>query len=174
MTKAPGWTATQASGVSLKHCSSPLGSYSLVGCWQRDLFQISMLLDRFATMGKPLVITRMGVPSGVSEAGAGSGQWRKPWNDQIQAKWLEAVINIVLSKPFVEAVCWCDLADEPNAQIPGAGLLAADLNAKTSYQTWTSMRKAVMAVRQGAVKSPETGKSAGPPGASSSPPARPA
>ncbi len=143
------------------------------GCWQRDLFQISMMLDRFATMGKPLVITRMGVPSGVSEASAGSGQWRKPWNEQIQAKWLEAVTNIVLSKPFVEAVCWCDLADEPTARIPGGGLLAADLNAKASYQTWTSMRKAVMAVRQGAVKTPaDPAKVAG--AAAAPPPARPA
>lgn len=124
------------------------------GGWQRDLFQVSAMLDRFAALGKPLVISRMGVPSVQTEKNTGAGLWRKPWNDQLQSKWLEALANIVLSKPFVEAMTWGDIVDSDGGAAPGGGLLAADLTPKPSMQTWLAMRRAVLAVRQGAQKTP--------------------
>ncbi len=137
------------------------------GCWQRDLFQISSLLDRFAPLGKPVMITRLVVPSAVGDGNKASGAWHKSWNDNVQARWLEAIANIVLSKPFMEAICWSDLVDEDNSAIPSGGLLTADLNPKPSFQTWTAMRRAVLAVRQGTVTMSETPKAVGkiaPPG----------
>ncbi len=130
------------------------------GCWQRDLFQISALVDRFAPFGKPLVITRLDVPSKPLEGQAGGGVWRRPWNDQHQAKWLEAVVNILLSKPFVDAVCWSRLADAEDASVPSAGLLAQDLTPKPSFETWVKMRRAVLSVRQNAAKHAEAAKAA--------------
>ncbi len=123
------------------------------GGWQRDLFQISAMLDRFSALGKPVVISRMGVPSVQSEKNAVAGLWRKPWNDHLQSKWLEALSNIVLSKPFVEAMTWADVVDSETGSVPGGGLLTADLTAKPAMQTWLAMRRAVMAVRQGTQKS---------------------
>ncbi len=140
------------------------------GGWQRDLFQVSAVLDRFAALGKPVVISRMGVPSIQTEKNAGAGLWRKPWNDQLQSKWLEALTNIVLSKPFVEAMTWGDIVDSDGGSTPGGGLLAADLTPKPSMQTWLAVRRAVMAVRQGAQKAPvAAGAAAVSKGSSSSP-----
>ncbi len=127
------------------------------GQWQRDLFQASAMLDRFAALGKPVVISRMGVPSIQMDKNAGAGLWRKPWNDQLQSKWLEALTNIVLSKPFVEAMTWCDILDTDAADMPACGLLTANLMPKPSMQTWLAMRRAVMAVRQNTQKAPATG-----------------
>ncbi len=122
------------------------------GCWQRDLFQISALIDRFAALGKPVAINRIEVPSHTADDAAAAGVWRQPWNEPLQAKWLEAVTNIVLSKPFVEAVCWRNVMDRNDNAIPFSGLCNADLTPKKSQATWISMRRAVMVVRQGGVK----------------------
>lgn len=130
------------------------------GGWQRDLFQVSAMLDRFAALGKPVIISRMGVPSIQTDKNAAAGLWRKPWNDQLQSKWLEALSNIVLSKPFVEAMTWADVVDSETGSMLGGGLLTADLTAKPSMQTWLAMRRAVLAVRQGAQKTPAAGAAA--------------
>ena len=127
------------------------------GCWQRDLFQISSLLDRFSTLGKPVMISAMQVPSNPPEGTPGivmsAGIWRRPWSDALQAKWLEAVTDIALSKPFVEAICWQDLIDMPaktislGQSVPFGGLTNPDLSPKQSLRTWANLRKAVMNFR---------------------------
>ncbi len=124
------------------------------GCWQRDLFQISSMLDRFAVLGKPVVVSAMSVPSVQTEKNIVAGVWRKAWNDQLQSKWTEALVNILLSKPFVEAVTWGDIIDADGAANLGCGLLNADLSPKAAMQTWVAMRRAVMSVRQGTQKMP--------------------
>ncbi len=116
------------------------------GCWQRDLFQISSLLDRFAPFGKPLMVSGMQVPS-QPESSGGAGVWRKPWSEGLQSKWLEAVTDIALSKPFVEAISWRDLIDTPTMAIPHGGLANADLSPKQAFKTWSSLRRAVMSFR---------------------------
>jgi hypothetical protein len=119
------------------------------GCWQRDLFQISSLLDRFAALGKPVMISALQVPSGPVEGGA-AGMWRKPWSETLQAKWMEAVTDIALSKPYVEAICWHDLTDatQKGISISHGGLATADLSPKQSLKTWSSLRRAVLSFRQ--------------------------
>jgi hypothetical protein len=123
------------------------------GCWQRDLFQISSLLDRFAPLGKPLMISALQVPSAAPETSGNTaaGVWRKPWSEVLQAKWLEAVTDIALSKPYVEAICWNDLSD-PRSPVPShavayGGLANVDMSPKQAAKTWGSLRRAVMGFR---------------------------
>jgi hypothetical protein len=97
------------------------------GLYVRDLMQISALLDRFGTLGKPLHVTAAGVPS--SGGSATQGSWRGPWSEEVQARWLREFYRIALSKPFVETVSWRLLADQPDAGDCG-GLLNADLSPK--------------------------------------------
>jgi hypothetical protein len=86
--------------------------------------------------------------------GASPGVWRKPWSDALQAKWLEAVTDIALSKPFVEAICWQDFVDLPvkmlsaGQSMPFGGLTTVDLAPKPALRTWVSLRKALMNFRQ--------------------------
>ena len=102
----------------------------------RDLMQISALLDRFNTFDKPIHLTAVAVPSQPSdpaikpaEGGKGgapemrSGHWREPWSPDVQARWLESIYNIALSKPLVESIAWADLTDHPDAELPHGGLL---------------------------------------------------
>ncbi|MCL2641707.1 MAG: hypothetical protein FWD53_12735, partial [Phycisphaerales bacterium] len=124
------------------------------GCWHRDLFQISSLLDRFANLGKPVMITSLQAPSAPDEADGGknaAGLWRKPWSEPLQARWLEAVTDIALAKPYVEALCWNTLVEgtstSPSA-IPHGGLATADYTPKQAAKTWTSLRRAVLNFRQ--------------------------
>jgi hypothetical protein len=128
------------------------------GCWQRDLFQVSSLLDRFAPFGKPVMISALQVPSVAPDASIPNsigipGVWRRPWSEALQAKWLEAVTDVALSKPFVEAICWQDLVDLPpkiiavGQSVPHGGMANMDATPKQSMKTWASLRRAVMSFR---------------------------
>jgi len=144
------------------------------GMFARDLFAISTVLDLFAKLGKPLHITGVEVPSqtgarGESEpdqtpSSTGAGYWHAPWNETIQAEWLQRFYEIALSKPFVESVTWESLwdssahsteatgrtpkvsgmSDAASAAGPGhGGLLRSDLVPKAAYKKFLEFRQSV-------------------------------
>ncbi len=98
----------------------------------RDMMSLSALLDKFAALEKPIVVSAIGAPSAPitpapfrPRAGAEAedpyepGFWRSPWSEQAQADWMTQALSICCSKPFVHSVCWQELADPPaNAPIP--------------------------------------------------------
>jgi hypothetical protein len=120
------------------------------GMFMRDLFQISSLLDRFSTLGRPVFLTAVGVPSRAtadsSDTSEGllnpslGGRWRRPWDPQLQAEWMEAVYQVALSKPFVESIAWSNLADLRQT-LPGGGLLDDVLQPKPSFVKLQQMRE---------------------------------
>jgi hypothetical protein len=120
------------------------------GMFMRDLFQISTLLDRFSTIGRPVFVTAVSAPARAtpdqSDRSEGrldpsaAGRWRRPWDAQLQADWMEAVYHIALSKPFVESVAWGNLADI-NQTVPGGGLLDDMFQPKPSYERLQQMRE---------------------------------
>lgn len=109
----------------------------------RDLFQISSLIDRLANVGKPLNVTAVACPSAASPNGKGgeAGTWRGAWSETLQADWMQAFLEIALSKPYVDTVCVHELADEPDQPIPNGGLLRPDLTPKPSYERILALRK---------------------------------
>lgn len=119
------------------------------GRFTRDLFQLSCLLDKFATLGRPLFITALGVPGrnspdpedhsqGQLDPSQG-GRWHRPWDPQLQADWMDAVYHMALSKPYIESIAWGDLADmRPN--LPGGGLLDDVLRPKPAFTKLQEMR----------------------------------
>ena len=120
------------------------------GMFMRDLFQISSLLDKFSTLGRPVFVTAVAAPSrATADPGDTSegkldpslgGRWRRPWDPQLQAEWMEAVYQVALSKPFVEAVAWSNLADLRQT-IPGGGLLDDVMQPKPSFTKLQQMRE---------------------------------
>ena len=66
--------------------------------------QISAMLDRFASIGKPLCITNLEVPSEDIQEGDSSdaGIWHSKWDQNLQKEWLEQFYKIALSKPNLE------------------------------------------------------------------------
>ncbi|HZL35185.1 MAG TPA: endo-1,4-beta-xylanase [Tepidisphaeraceae bacterium] len=120
------------------------------GHFTRDLFQLSSLLDKFSTLGRPVFLTAVGAPGrATSDPGdtsggqldpSAAGRWRKPWDPHLQADWMEAVYNLALSKPFVESIAWADLADI-HPSLPAGGLLDDMLRPKPAFQRLQSMRE---------------------------------
>ena len=120
------------------------------GSFTRDLFQLSYLLDKFSTLGRPVFLTAVCAPgrSGPdpSDASDGrldpghAGKWHRPWDPNLQADWMEAVYHMALSKPFVESIAWANLADV-NHTIPGGGMLDDMLRPKPVYNKLQQMRE---------------------------------
>ncbi len=120
------------------------------GHFNRDLFQLSTILDKFATLGRPVFLTGIGCPgradadpADVSDGRlvpSAGGRWKRPWDPQLQAEWMEAVYHLALSKPFVESVAWSNLADL-RPTLPGGGLLDDLLQPKPAFQQLQQMRE---------------------------------
>ena len=114
------------------------------GMFVRNLLQISSLLDEFVTLGKAVHVTTCQVPSSISadmwdawggqEAVPKAGMWHAPWSQRLQAEWLQAFYRIGISKPYVESICWRDLADYEGHYIPHGGLCHSDLKAKLAFK----------------------------------------
>jgi len=104
---------------------------------ERDMFEIALMIDRFAKLGKPIHITELGVSSSNTKDKEAfikdpPGLWHEPWNEKVQADWIEQFYTICYSKPYVEAVTWWDFADKGHFW-PHGGFLRPDLTPKESY-----------------------------------------
>lgn len=122
----------------------------LPGMFMRDLFQISVMLDKLSGLGRPIFITAVSAPGratpdpgdrseGRMDPGL-AGRWRQQWGPQQQADWMEAVYHIALSKPFVESIAWGNLADV-NPSVPGGGLLTDMFQPKPAFERLQTMRE---------------------------------
>ncbi len=125
------------------------------GLYVRDLLQISALLDEFVGFGKPLHITACQVPSDITadawDAWGGKnppdqgGAWHAQWSQRLQAEWLQAFCRIGISKPFVETMCWRDLADYEGHYIPHGGLCRNDMEPKLAFKELRNFKASMMA-----------------------------
>lgn len=110
----------------------------------RDLMSLSALLDAYAAFERPIAVSAMGVPSVATPAAQGrdGGSWRSAWNEQTQADWLTKATLVCLSKPYVQSVCWQDLADgSPKAEMPGGGLVSANGTPKAALKRLAQIRQ---------------------------------
>jgi hypothetical protein len=120
------------------------------GMFTRDLFQLSSLLDRFATLGRPVFLTAMCVPGrsfpDPTDASEGrldpsaAGKWHRPWDEQLQSDWMDAVSKLALSKPYVESLAWSALADVGHT-LPSGGLLDGAFKPKLGYRKAQELRQ---------------------------------
>lgn len=120
------------------------------GMYVRDLMQISSLLDEFVALSKPLHITACQVPSEIDADGwedrpgqpaaPKAGYWHNHWSQRLQAEWLQAFYRVAMSKPFVESICWRDLADVQGQAIPYGGLCNSDMEPKLACKELKNFR----------------------------------
>lgn len=127
----------------------------------RDLMSISSILDRFAELEKPLIVTALGCPSAPVSAPRGEGSkpgdprtgadgalepgyWRRPWSESLQAEWLAHVAPIILAKPYVHSLCWQDLYDTNTATEMALGGLISQAGAvKPAVMKLADLRRAI-------------------------------
>lgn len=97
----------------------------------RDLADTIILVEKFSTLGKTIQLTEVGAPSGPSLDSIISGKlpitqepypWHRPWDEELQADWMEGLYTLAYSKPWCEAVNWYDFVD-PFSWIPTGGFL---------------------------------------------------
>ncbi len=105
----------------------------------RDVMEISDLLDRFAIVDVPVVVSAFGVPHETIDAEG--GWWHEAWSPAVQARWMSRVFAIALSKPFVETLVWTDLYDHQRAGLPGGGLVSETGHPKPVLEKLVSTRR---------------------------------
>jgi hypothetical protein len=120
------------------------------GHFTRDMFQVSQMLDKFSTIGRPVFLTAVGAPDrstpDASDKSEGkldpalAGRWHRPWDPDLQAEWMQQVYRTALSKPYVESIAWGDLVDI-SPTIPGGGLLNDMFKPKPSFAKIQEMRE---------------------------------
>ncbi len=128
------------------------------GMFVRDLFQLSSLLDKFSTLGRPVFLTAVCAPgrpgpdpTDQSEGRLNpslAGRWRRAWDAQLQAEWMEAVYQMALSKPFIESIAWGNLADL-HQTMPAGGLLDDMLRPKPAFAKLQQMREKFKQIKKG-------------------------
>ena len=112
----------------------------------RDMMQISAVLDYFGPITKPLYITDVEVPSRSGTDlydGETAGLWHQEWDQSRQAQWIEQFYKIALSKPFVDAVIYSNLADMEDSTIANSGLLTSQLVPKESFISLKKLQEAI-------------------------------
>jgi GH35 family endo-1,4-beta-xylanase len=113
----------------------------------RDLSEIVRMVERFEKFNKPIYITEMGATSGPTNETVFNGQmklpsapyeWRRPWDEELQADWLEAVYTIYYSRPLIKTINWYDFADFRPFIVNG-GVVREDGSPKMSFERLKSL-----------------------------------
>ena len=94
----------------------------------RDLTDIVEMLERIEALGKPVVITELGVPGRPIE-----GDISHAWNWEQQAHWAERMYTLLMSRPSIAGILWYDLTDQW-AFLPSGGLLDELSHPKPAYE----------------------------------------
>ncbi|CAN5592373.1 hypothetical protein BH23BAC4_BH23BAC4_00730 [soil metagenome] len=109
---------------------------------QRSIADIVRHVERFAEFGRPVYITEIGTTSGptrqeiLTESMTMQGplfDWRRPWDEELQADWMEMLYTIFYSKPYIQAVNWYDFADF-RTFVQNGGLIRENAEPKASYR----------------------------------------
>jgi endo-1,4-beta-xylanase len=94
----------------------------------RDLLDTVAMLERFESLGKPVVITELGVPSEPV-----SGGITHDWTPKQQADWAERMYTVLMPRRGIAGVLWYDFVDV-QPFLPGGGLLDGDCRPKPVYE----------------------------------------
>lgn len=114
---------------------------------ERDLSEIVRQIERFAAFGKPMYITEIGASSGPtrqdllinrSEMPGPLYDWHRPWDEELQADWLEQTYTVFYSLPYIHNVCWYDFTDF-RGFINNGGLVTEDTRPKLAFKRLRSL-----------------------------------
>lgn len=119
----------------------------------RDMLAVSDMLDRLGSLGMPVHVTAVGVPSACypdpharvksdHQPGAG-GVWKRNWDEVVQSDWAGAFYHTAISKPFVAGVSWRDFTDHQAHHFPHGGLLRKNRHPKIAFQRLVNVRSEI-------------------------------
>jgi hypothetical protein len=108
----------------------------------RDLQDTILLIERFEQFGRPVQLTEVGASSGPSERSVKNDTlpfpdepyiWHRPWDEELQADWLEGLYTLAYSKPWIEACNWYDFVDGQSFIKNGGLLRSAEGERKAAF-----------------------------------------
>jgi GH35 family endo-1,4-beta-xylanase len=108
----------------------------------RDLQDTLLLIERYEQFNKPMHISEIGCPGGLTEASIKLDKsefpkepylWHHYWDEETQSDWMEQLYTLIYSKPYIKAGNWFDFVD-PYSYMENGGLLRSpDGEKKASY-----------------------------------------
>ena len=117
------------------------------GMHLRDMMQISSRMDCFAAVPKTVHVTGVSIPDseGKGDSAAGkAGYWRKKWDQNLQATWIEEFYKLALGRPYINTVTYSHLADSDSMPVKGCGLLTSKLTPKKAFVVMAKFQKTIM------------------------------
>lgn len=112
------------------------------GSLPRDLIEVSRLVDRWSSLGLPLML-HINCPS--SDEPDAQARWSAPptgWTPHVQREWVEEYASLLLAKPAVHGVFWNQLSDAGPHDAPHGGLFDAQQQPKPALDTLIRLRAA--------------------------------
>ncbi|HEY6907152.1 MAG TPA: endo-1,4-beta-xylanase [Ignavibacteriaceae bacterium] len=116
----------------------------------RDLQDSIMMIEKLASLGKPMQISEIGCPGGPTNKSVKLDTvklpvepylWHQPWDEHIQADWLEDIYTLIFSKPYIHAGNWFDFVD-PYSYMENGGLLRSpEGEKKEAYLRFEMLKK---------------------------------
>lgn len=97
----------------------------------RTLTEALQSIERYEGMGKSVQLAEIGSPSyGITQEftepdedfSTKPYEWRRHWDEELQADWLESIFTYAYSKKFIEAANWYDFVD-PYGFLKKGGIL---------------------------------------------------
>lgn len=118
----------------------------------RDMVAVSLMLDAFAALGKPIHITEMGVNGGFrvkgnsgsswSQLDMSEGTWHGGWSEHTQADWMEQFYTVAAARDEIQALTWWDFI-EPSFSGNGA-FLYEDENPREIYFRLLALKERII------------------------------
>ena len=99
-----------------------------------DIVEVRRVLRRMESLGKLVYVTEISAPAAMNSDCKDMAFWRKEWDEEVQAAYLERYITVMLGEKDVRAVNYWDMQDRGSFIYKG-GLMDENGRKKTAYET---------------------------------------
>jgi hypothetical protein len=96
---------------------------------RRDLLEFNNQLDMWSSLGLPLLVS-IAVPSAGND-----------FTLQMQQKWVDAYVPMLLARPTVQAIIWNQLLDAEADDFPHTGIVDGQRNLKPAFSSLAALRR---------------------------------
>ncbi|REK06059.1 MAG: hypothetical protein DWQ37_22725 [Planctomycetota bacterium] len=121
--------------------------YKPGGSESRDPLEFGRQLDRWSTLGLPLLVS-LSAPSGEGPVAGNKHQAKvvpaspdRPWSPEMQRTWGETYLGVLLAKQAVQGMVWNQLLDGGSQSLPHAGLFDDQGQAKPLVELLADLRR---------------------------------
>lgn len=98
-----------------------------------DIVEVRRVLRRMESLGKPVYVTEISAPAAMNGDCKDMSYWRKEWNEEVQAEYLERFITVLLGEKDVHAINYWDMQDKGSFVYKG-GLMDGNGRKKAAYE----------------------------------------